>query len=148
MPKQGADFEQTFATLRTMLRGAAGNLLTTVDKRDDFQVADPERTDRIGRPLFVAAVQIKKSYVSYHLLPAYACPDLLIGLSPSLKKRMQGKACFNFTAIAPEHVAELKALTKRGVTRFKNTPLPWEGKNAKGKRQKAEGKRQKVNARR
>ena len=141
MPKEAADFEQTFATLRTMLRGAAKHLLTTLDNRDDFQVADPERTDRIGRPLFVAAVQIKKSYVSYHLLPVYAFPDLVIGLSPSLKKRMQGKACFNFTAIAPEHVAELKALTKRGVARFKNTPLPWEGKKAIGNRQKLKARR-------
>ncbi|HEY2904767.1 MAG TPA: hypothetical protein VGJ29_02645 [Vicinamibacterales bacterium] len=126
MPKQRADFEQTFATLRAVLRGADKNLLTTVDKRGDFQVADAKRTDRIGRPLFVAGVQIKKNYVSYHLMPAYACPELLTGLSPSLKKRMQGKACFNFTAIAPEHVAELKTLTKRGITRFKNAPLAWE----------------------
>ena len=48
--------------------------------------------DRTGRPLFAAAVQIKKSYVSFHLMPVYANPALLDSLSPALRKRMQGKA--------------------------------------------------------
>jgi hypothetical protein len=81
--------------------------------------------DRIGRPMFVAAAQIKKNYVSFHLMPVYGCPELLEGLSPALRKRMQGKSCFNFTTIDPAHVTELTALTKKGFERFKNVKLPW-----------------------
>jgi len=43
------------------------------------------------KPMFFGAVQIKKSYVSYHLMPVYANPALLKGISPELKKCMQGK---------------------------------------------------------
>lgn len=64
-------------------------------------------------------------HVSFHLMPVYACPDLLKGLSTSLKKRMQGKSCFNFTTIEPAHVKELAALTKTGIARFKTGELPW-----------------------
>ena len=31
---------------------------------------------------------------------------------------MQGKACFNFTAIEPAHVAELETVTKKGFDGF------------------------------
>jgi hypothetical protein len=63
-------------------------------------------------------VEIKKNYVSFHLIPVYASAALRDGLSPSLKKRMQGKSCFNFTAIDPEHVEELTAVTRKGFEGF------------------------------
>ena len=124
MPKTDA-FPETFATLRGMLDKHAGKLLVQVDKPGDYQLCSPNKTDRVGRPLFVAAVQTKKTYVSLHLMPVYACPDLVKELSPSLKKRMQGKACFNFTTIEPAQVKELSALTKRGLARMKSVKLPW-----------------------
>jgi hypothetical protein len=74
----------------------------------------------------VAAVQMKKNYVSYHLIPVYAIPTLLDAISPALKKRMQGKSCFNFTAIEPAQVKELKALTAAGVAALDRLELPWD----------------------
>ena len=35
-------------------------------------------------------------------------------MSPALKQRMQGKACFNFKRIDPELFAELGEITRRG----------------------------------
>jgi hypothetical protein len=35
--------------------------------------------------------------VSYYLMPVYVDPCLLDGISENLKRRMQGKSCFNFT---------------------------------------------------
>jgi hypothetical protein len=58
-------------------------------------------TDRSGRPLFCASVQINKSYVSYHLMPVYGNKALRASLSPSLRKHMQGQSCFNFTTVEP-----------------------------------------------
>jgi hypothetical protein len=118
-------FAETFASLRAMLQRHGKTLLTTVDTANDFQLASPEYTDRTGRPLFVAAVQIKKSYVSYHLLPVYANPVLLASVSPALKKRMQGKACFNFTSVDATQLKELSALTKTSIAGFRNLDLPW-----------------------
>jgi hypothetical protein len=38
---------------------------------------------------------------------------------------MQGKACFNFTTIEKEQLAELATLTALGIRRFRDIALPW-----------------------
>jgi len=65
------------------------------------------------KPRFFGAVQTKKSYVSYHLMPVYEDPTLLTGLTAALRKRMQGKSCFNFSVEDQLLFGELDALTKR-----------------------------------
>jgi hypothetical protein len=72
-----------------------------------------------GKPLYFAGIRTGKNYVSFHLLSLYYCPELLKGISPALKKRNQGKACFNFTAIDPECFAELSRLIAEGLKIFK-----------------------------
>jgi hypothetical protein len=119
-------FQATFDTLRGVLEKNARRLLVTVDKPGDYQVASPSLKDRIGRPLFVGAVQIKKNYVSYHLIPVYTTPALLDAISPALKKRMQGKSCFNFTSIDSDQAKELAALTKAGIAALATIKLPWD----------------------
>jgi hypothetical protein len=125
MAKQPS-FERTFDTLRGILAKHARRLLVTVDEPGEYQVSSPTLKDRAGRPLFVAAVQIKKNYVSYHLIPVYTTPALLDTISPGLRKRMQGKSCFNFTSIEPEQVKELAALTRAGMATLGSLELPWE----------------------
>ena len=120
-----ATFDETFKTLRGVLERHAQELLVQVDKPDAYELASKTMKDRIGRPLFLAAVQVKKSYVSYHLMPVYAIPGLLKGVSPALKKRMQGKACFNFKSIEPAQAKELAALTEAGIKAVKDIKLPW-----------------------
>jgi hypothetical protein len=126
MPKTDA-FEATFATLRSLLTPYAKDLLVEVDEPNAYQLSSRTMKDRIGWPLFVAAVQIKKNYVSYHLMPVYAVPQLLEGMSPNLKKRMQGKSCFNFVAIDAAQAKELAVLTRKGMAAFKRVKLPWAG---------------------
>jgi hypothetical protein len=75
------------------------------------------------QPLFFGAVQIKKRYVSYHLMPVYSYPDLLTGVDEELKKRMQGKSCFNFTKIDDATVAAIADLTRQGFTRYEREGL-------------------------
>jgi hypothetical protein len=118
-------FATTFAALRAILEPHAKRLTVTVDEPGHFELASPTMTDRVGRPLFCAAVQINKNYVSYHLLPVYANPALRNSLSPALRKRMQGKSCFNFTTVEPGQLKELAAVTKKGIAGFKNLNLPW-----------------------
>lgn len=118
-------FDSTFASLRGILVPYAQQLLVHVDRPGDYQLCSRTIKDRIGRPLFVAAVQIKKNYVSFHLMPLYATPQLLKDLSPALRKHMQGKSCFNFTSIDPKQMKELSVLTKTGVKAYKNIKLPW-----------------------
>ena len=60
------------------------------------------------------ATRVGKRYVSYYLMPVYVQPSLLDDLSPALRKRMQGKSCFNFAKVDETLLAELEALTRRG----------------------------------
>ncbi|MGH8637927.1 MAG: hypothetical protein ACREUZ_12410 [Burkholderiales bacterium] len=62
--------------LRRILERHAGKLKVVVDRPDDYQVASATLVDRTGSPLFVAAAQIRKNYVSFHLMPVYAIPGL------------------------------------------------------------------------
>ena len=71
------------------------------------------------RPVALAGVSIGKSYVSYHLMPVYMNPELQKKISPELKARMQGKACFNFKRPDPALFKELAALTEAGYQGFK-----------------------------
>ena len=45
------------------------------------------------------------THVSVHPIPVYVHPELLEALSPTLRKRMQSKSCFNFKAHEPELIA-------------------------------------------
>jgi hypothetical protein len=64
--------------------------------------------------LMFGGVQLGKRYVSYHLMCVYMSPDLLEAMSPQLRKRMQGKSCFNFTKVDEELFDELSAITAKG----------------------------------
>lgn len=73
---------------------------------------------RDGYRTAFGGVQIGKRYVSVHLMPVYVHPDLLDGMSPALRRRMQGKSCFNFRQVDPDLHAELAALVRRCAVRF------------------------------
>lgn len=76
-------------------------------------------TEYNKKPMFFAAVSIKKNYVSYYLMPVYTNPGLLKGISPELKKHMQGKSCFNFKKVDEKLFKELGEITKKGYESFK-----------------------------
>ena len=64
-----------------------------------------------GQPMWFGSVKQAKAYVSFHLMPLYMSATLKIQISPALKKRMQGKTCFNFKTIPDaELIADLKRL--------------------------------------
>lgn len=121
----GSGFARTFDALCDLLHKQAPHALVVKDAPGDFQVASPTLVDRIGRPLAMGAVQIKKRYVSFHLIPVYAIPTLAAQVSPALRTRMQGKSCFNFTDIEPAQLKELAVLTKQGAIQLEGLDLPW-----------------------
>src|SRR6266545_3882787 len=73
---------------------------------------------RNKQPLCFGGVRLGKNYVSFYLMSVYASPELLKTMSPELKKRMQGKSCFNFKAVDKKLFNELKDLTKAGAAKF------------------------------
>lgn len=78
--------------------------------------AERNPTTRFG------GVRVGSRYVSYYLMPIYVQPSLLEGLSPALKRRMQGKSCFNFTAVDEGLLEELDELTRRSYEQTGGNP--------------------------
>jgi len=118
MPPQ-TDFPLVFEKLKAILKPYAKTLTVTADTPAAYSIDGPY-SERHKKALFLGAAQIKKNYVSFYLMPVYIFPELLKGMSPELKKHMQGKSCFNFKHIEPELFKELKKLTRQGVERFRD----------------------------
>lgn len=108
-----ADFSQVFAELRRIMLPYARKLNCQVDDDSELSV-NTRHIQKIKKPLFFGAVQIKKNFVSYHWMPVYVNPQLIKSASTDLKKRMQGKSCFHFTSSDATLFKELAALTKAG----------------------------------
>jgi hypothetical protein len=104
-------------------RYETGAMKGTPDSRNQYALIGPPTEATRGRECWFGAVRIGKSYVSYHLLPVYVYPELVESLSPELKKRMQGKACFNFKVVDEKLFKELEELTRRGYERFKKAKM-------------------------
>ncbi|HEX8703068.1 MAG TPA: hypothetical protein VF815_29800 [Myxococcaceae bacterium] len=124
-PKKAAVKADGFGPVFTHLRGIMAThgpaLAVKTDTPDNYYVNSTKPYNK--KDLFFGAVQTKKNYVSYHLFPLYMFPELLKGVSPELKKRMQGKTCFNFTSVEEGLFGELAALTRKGFEEFKRREL-------------------------
>ncbi len=66
---------------------------------------------------FAAGTRLGKRYVSYYLMGIYGDTSLAATVSPELKRRMQGKSCFNFTRVDEGLFRDLEALTAKSIER-------------------------------
>jgi len=117
MPAQD-DFPIVFEQLKSLLKPYAQNFTIKTDTADTYYIDGPY-SEKWKKELFFGSAQIKKNYVSFYLMPVYMYPELLKDVSPELKKRMQGKSCFNFKKVEPELFKELAELTRKGAEKFK-----------------------------
>ena len=108
-----ADFDGVFAALKPVLGKYAKKLTVKSDTAEDYTLVTKSPSpfpQHKGHPLWFGAVKKGKAYVSLHVMPLYMHPELTKAISPELKKRMQGKACFNFKA--PPEPALIKELSQ------------------------------------
>ncbi len=117
-----AKFQEVFSALRGILQRQAGRLVVTDDTSSCFRLEGGIHPTH-KKPFPIAWVAIGKAYVSFHHMGVYARPDLMKGVSKALKARMQGKSCFNFTAVDPALFAELEDLTVRAFDAFRGAPF-------------------------
>lgn len=117
MPTQN-EFLLVFEQLRNILKPFESKLTIRTDSADTYYLEGP-LSEKWKKHLFFGSTQIKKNYVSFYIMPVYMYPDLLKGISPELKKYMQGKSCFNFKKVEPELFDELAVLVKNGYEQFK-----------------------------
>lgn len=112
------DSNNIFTQLKSYLLQFEPSLTVLHNKNDNYYLNTPI-TEANKKPEFFGAVQIKKSYVAFHLMPIYYFPELLESISQELKNKMQGKSCFNFKYIDDKLFAELKSLTKSSFEKYK-----------------------------
>lgn len=121
MPKD-TDFSAVFAALKPVFARAETRLSIAADSDAEYSLetrsASPFPQHK-GRPLHFGAVRIGKAYVSVHLMPIYMSPPLIERISPALRKRMQGKSCFNFSAVpSADEIADLRVLVEGGLAEW------------------------------
>jgi hypothetical protein len=112
--KMAAAFER----LSSLFAPYRDHLVTKADEPEHLYL-DAPTSPLYPKGLFFGAVKIGKRYVSFHLMPVYVHPELLDGISPELRKRMQGKSCFNFTKPDEALFAELADLTRAGFEAYR-----------------------------
>lgn len=118
MPEKN-EFQATFEKLRAILKPYEGKLVVVHDTDKGYYLDTPYVMKNKQRAFF-GAVRVGKAYVSFHLMPVYAISDLSKSISPELKKRMQGKSCFNFKTVDEKLFKELAKLTQAGFKQFTN----------------------------
>jgi hypothetical protein len=114
-----SDFAAIRDELILRLRRAAPAMRVTAEGEGGVSLTSDWRSPlKPGEPMWFGGVRVGKAYVSYHLMPVYTHPALEARISPALKKRMQGKSCFNFKAPDAALFDELEALTREGAALY------------------------------
>lgn len=115
----GDDFSKIFVSLRSLYSRYAEQCVVTQDTDTRYYLGSHEVRDKDGYRTGFGGAEIKKNYVSAHLMPVYIYPGMLDTISDGLKKRMQGKSCFNFKKHDPVLFSELESLIAASIARYK-----------------------------
>src|SRR3989454_6219473 len=110
-------FDKVFAKLKAIFQPYAKKMDIAHDNQT-YYLLNTRHIMKNKQPLCFGGVRLGKAYVSFYLMSVYACPDLLKSMSPELKRRMQGKSCFNFKEVDEKLFKELAQLTRAGSVRF------------------------------
>jgi hypothetical protein len=115
------NFAAAFYALKKVFALSEKHLHVSTDTLDRYYLET--RIAYNGKPMFFGAVVSGRAYVSFHLMPLYWDPSLAKKVSPQLKKRMQGKSCFNFTEPDLVLFRELAKLTAKGLALYRSKNL-------------------------
>jgi hypothetical protein len=125
------EFDRIFTRLKAIFAPYAKNMDAVYDT-PDYYLLNTRYIMKNRQPLCFGGVRKGKAYVSFYLMSAYASADLLNEMSPELRKRMQGKACFNFKRVDEKLFKELAKLTKAGATKFSDEKFIERVRNSQG----------------
>jgi hypothetical protein len=116
--KSGKNFPAVFTALQEMLKPYEKHL-KVLPYKPEFYALVTRHSVHKGKPVWFAAIRMGKNYVSYHFMPVYMNPEMQKRIPPELKKRMQGKACFNFSKVDPALFKQLADLTAAGFDDYR-----------------------------
>jgi len=116
--KAGKNFDGVFAALKEILEPYEKHL-HVLPYKPEYYCLVTRLAVHNGKPVWFAAIRMGKNYVSYHFMPVYMNPAMQKRIPPELKKRMQGKACFNFSEVDPALFRQLADLTAAGFEGYR-----------------------------
>ena len=116
--KAAKDLAGVFAALKDILEPYEKDL-HVLPYKPEYYCLVTRLAVRKGKPAWFAAIRMGKNYVSYHFMPVYMNPGMQKRIPPELKKRMQGKACFNFSEVDPALFRQLSELTAAGFEGYR-----------------------------
>lgn len=111
------EFNEILSRLKSILSPFIADLNLVKDSDSAMYLETPSKPGSKGE--FFASAEIKKNYVSFHLMPIYCFPDIAQAFSRELSRRRQGKSCFNFKKIEPQLFDELSKHIKTGIERYR-----------------------------
>jgi len=116
------NFAAAFFELKRIFASYTKSLNVNADTRTRFYLETKSASYK-GKPLFFGAVISGRAHVSFHLMPLYWDSSLTKKLSADLKKKMEGKSCFNFTEPDAKLFRELAKVTAGGFALYKRKNL-------------------------
>jgi hypothetical protein len=120
-------FQPVFERLRGILQSHEADFVVSTDDPGRYGLEAPVGPAtvrawggkiKIAR-IPIAWVEVRKNYVSYHLMGIDRNAALLAGLSDALRKQLHGKNCFQFTALDDGLVRELEGVTAASLRGLK-----------------------------
>ncbi len=115
------EFPVLFERFKAILQPYVGRLHVSEDRPGFFAVDTAPEGGRSPATYFGGA-RVGKRYVSYYLMPLYSHPSLGDDLSAALRKRRQGKSCFNLSTVDDALLAEREQLTARAFAATAGDP--------------------------
>lgn len=116
MPEK-PNFEEIFRKLKTIFKPHEKQMVVAQNTKTAYFL-NTRHIMKNKQPLCFGGVRLGKAYVSFYLMSVYVSAEEMKGISPELRKRMQGKSCFNFKTVDEALFKELAGLTKAGAARF------------------------------
>lgn len=116
--------QSVFDVLRERMVRARGQMNVAKDEQGNLVLTTPWVEPGKQEPAWFGAVQLKKNYVSCHLMPLYCLPYLREEIPTDLLKRMQGKSCFNFKKDDPELFDALEHLIANCAVAYSKPIVP------------------------
>jgi hypothetical protein len=124
-----AELRSVFARLRELLAAHASEFAIAFDTTDRYGLEAPAGPatlrawgGKARAPIIpIAWVEVRKAYVSYHLIGIEGNKKLLATLSQPLRARMHGKTCFNFKVADEVPIPELESITAESFGGLRRT---------------------------
>lgn len=122
-----AALQPVFTHLRAILAAHASEFSVADDSPQRYGLAAPVGPATVeawggrirAQTIPVAWVEVRKAYVSYHLMGVAGNSKLATGLSSALRAHMQGKSCFNFKVVDDALTQELARVTADSLVGMK-----------------------------